>query len=106
MSNVLEKLIDTFTVLCGSLCWLKLKATLCVEWRKTIGVQCCLQKTCSVSERGKELSSGRRSLYNTLTEAHMRDMDRELDPFEEGLPRLRRETIDAIFHISAISAVF
>ena len=76
VSNALEKSIDTVTVLCGGLGWLKPRATLCVSGRSAVVVEWFGRKPCCVSERGRELSSGRRRRSRILTAGQRRDMGR------------------------------
>ena len=105
MSNALEKSIDMVTVLCGGLCWLKPRATLCVRGRRAEVVQWLERKPCCVGEKGRVLSSGRRRRSKTLTAGQRREMGWYPDPEPTGLPGFRIGTTTKFFQIEGISAV-
>ena len=101
--KALEKSIDTATVRCGELGWLKPEATVCVTGRSAVEVSCFALKPCCVGERGRVLSSGRRSLSRTLAEGHSRDMGRYPDPELAGLPGFRIGITMDCFQIAGMS---
>ena len=85
VSKALEKSIDTVTVRCGGLGWLKPEATVCVRGKSAVVVLWLARKPCCVGERGRVLSSGRRSRSKTLAEGHRREMGRYPNPELAGL---------------------
>ena len=104
VSKAFEKSIDTVTVLCGGLGWLKPRATLCARGRSAVFVSCCFRKPCCVGERGRELSSGSRSRSRTLTEGQRREMGRYPDPKSGVFPGFRIGTMMADFQIGGMLA--
>ena len=104
VSKAFEKSIDTVTVLCGGLGWLKPEATLCARGRSAVVVLCRVLNPCCVGERGRELSSGRRSLSRTLMEGQRREMGRYPGPELEGFPGFRTGTMVADFQMGGMSA--
>ena len=105
VSNALEKSIDTATVLCGGLGWLKPRATLCASGKSAVVVLCCLRNPCCVGDRGRVFSSGSRRRSNIFTAGHRRDMGRYPDPKPAGLPGLRIGTTIACFQMEGMVEV-
>ena len=104
VSNAFEKSIDTVTVLCGGLGWLKPEATLCVRGRSAVVVSCRVLKPCCVGDSGRELSSGSRRRSSTLAEGHRREMGRYPSPEPEGFPGFRTGTMVADFQMGGMFA--
>ena len=66
-------------------------------------VECWARNPCWVSERGRVLSSGRRSLSRILTAGQRRDMGRYPDPEVADLPGFGTGTIIEFFQIEGMS---
>ena len=103
VSKALEKSIDTATVLCGGLGWLKPRTTLCASGKSAVVVLCCLRNPCCVGDRGRVFSSGSRRRSNIFTAGHRRDMGRYPDPESARLPGFRIGTVMACFQMAGMS---